>query len=272
MRELMKSLTRLSMLPLALAGTLAGAQAPAPVPATAPAISLDEGYVLGPGDVVEISVLGRDEFKPRVQVQVDGTIQLPYLHSVKAQDLTVLQLRDQIARLLKDGGYYTDPVVAVSVVNYASRYVTLLGQFGNPGLLPVDRAYRVSEILARAGGTKPTAGDELLIRHPDGSQSTLALDAIASGGLEQDPMIQPGDKLYVAEAPTFYLYGQVGAPGAYQVGKDMTVRMALARAGGLTERGSTGRISVFRDGQKIKADLDTPVKGQDTILVGERFF
>jgi polysaccharide export outer membrane protein len=52
----------------------------------------------------------------------------------------------------------------------------------------------------------------------------------------------------------------------------MTVRMALARGGGLTDRGSAGRLSVYRDGQKIKADLDTPVRAEDKIRVGERFF
>lgn len=290
-----KAFVRLLALMLALAGGLAAAQTiqPAPViPAAQPAagvpaatvpsaaiptpdnkvVSLSDGYVLGVGDVVEIAVLGRDEFHPRVQVQTDGTIQLPYLHSVAASDLTVLQLRDKIAKLLRDGGYYTDPVVNVSVVSYASRYVTVLGQFGNPGLIPVDRSYHVSEILARAGGAKPDASDELLLRRADGSQLKLSLEGIASGGPDEDPVVHPGDKLYLAESPLFYVYGQVGAPGAYHLTKDMSVRMALARSGGLTDRGSTGRISVYRDGQKIKADLDTKVQPQDTIRVGERFF
>jgi len=130
----------------------------------------EDGYILGPGDVVDVSVLGREEFHPRVQVQVDGTVQLPYLHSVKAADLTVIQFREQINKLLRDGGFYTDPVVNVDVVSYTSRYVTVLGEFGNPGLVPVDRVYRVSEILARAGGAKASAADDILLRRSDGKE------------------------------------------------------------------------------------------------------
>ena len=234
--------------------------------------TLADGYVLGPGDVIEIAVLGRDEFRPRVQVQTDGTIQLPYLHSVKAADLTVLQLRDRVASLLREGGFYVDPVVSVTVASYASRYVTVLGEFGTPGLLPVDRAYRVSEIVARAGGLRATAGDDLVIRRAGGEQITLPLAAIASGSAAEDPFVQPGDKLYVATAPNFYIYGQVNAPGAYRVEKGMTMRMALARGGGLTDRGSSKRVSLFRNGAKTKVNLDETITGGDTILIGERFF
>jgi polysaccharide biosynthesis/export protein len=246
--------------------------APAPAPAAAPQVTSNDGYVLGAGDVIEIAVLGRDEFKPRVQVQTDGTVQLPYLHSVKASDSTVIQLREKITKLLRDGGYYTDPVVNVAVVSYASRYVTVLGEFGNPGLVPVDRAYRVSEILARVGGAKPSAADDITLRRADGQEFRLPVVDVARGGPAEDPFVQPGDKLYLAPAQIFYVYGQVGAPGAYKVEREMTIRQALARSGGVTDRGSVGKISVFRGGQKIKAVMDTKLLANDTIFVGERFF
>ena len=238
----------------------------------APPVTLSEGYVLGPGDIIEVAVLGRDDFKQRVQVQVDGTIQLPFLHTVKAADLTVLQLRDEVTRQLKQGGFFVDPVVSLTVASFSSRYVTVLGEFGAPGLIPVDRSYRVSEILARAGGVKPTAGDILVLRRANGERMNLPLTLISSGGPDEDPMVQPGDKLFVASAPNFYIYGQVSGPGAYKIERGMTIRMALARGGGLTERGSLSRVSIIRGGRKMKADLDMPISADDTIVVGERFF
>ncbi|MFN5778293.1 MAG: SLBB domain-containing protein, partial [Novosphingobium sp.] len=237
-----------------------------------PAVTLNDGYVIGVGDVVEIAVLGRDEFKPRVQVQVDGTVQLPYLHSVMASNLTVIQLRERVAKLLRDGGYYVDPVVSVTVVSFASRYVTVLGEFAAPGLVPVDRAYRVSEILARAGGAKPSASDELVLRRAGGEEIILPIELLSRGGLADDPLVQPGDKLFIATAPNFYIYGQVNAPGSYRVERGMTLRMALARGGGLTERGSTSRLSLFRNGKQVRVNLDVVLQGGDTIVVGERFF
>jgi len=250
--------------------TAAAPAAPAAPAAATSAVS--DGYVLGAGDVIEVNVLGREEFHPRVQIQVDGTVQLPYLHSVKAADLTVIQFREQVNKMLRDGGFYTDPVVNVAVVSYASRYVTVLGEFGTPGLVPVDRLYRVSEILARAGGARASAADDILLRRADGKEFRLPVTEVARGGAAEDPYVQPGDKLFLAAAPIFYVYGQVGAPGAYKVERGMTIRMALARSGGLTQRGSAGKISVYRNGQKVKATMDMPLTENDTIFVGERFF
>ena len=267
----------------ALLSTAATAQQPArpapapatpaaPAPAATPPVSLADGYVLGTGDVVEVSVLGRAEFNARVQVQVDGTIQLPYLRSVPASNMTVLQLRDDVRKRLQAGGYYTDPVVAVTVASYTSRYVTVLGQVGQPGLVPVDRAYRVSEILARVGDVKPGGSDMIELRRADGQSLSLPIATLSSGGPDQDPYVTPGDKLFVAEAPTFYITGAVNGSGAYKVDRDMTVRKALARAGGLTDRGSNKKVKVFRDGKEVKIGLDEPIKGGDSINVGERFF
>lgn len=249
-----------------------GPATPSAPPAAASANALNDGYILGPGDVIEVTVLGREEFRPRVQVQVDGTVQLPYLHSVKASDLSVIQFREQVDKLLRDGGFYTDPVVNVAVVSYASRYVTVLGDFANPGLVPVDRLYRVSEILARAGGAKPNAGDDIMLRRSDGTEFRLPLADVAKGGAADDPYVQPGDKLFLASAPIYYIYGQVGQSGAYKLEKGMTVRMALARGGGLTQRGSASKISVYRKGQKLAANMDMVLADTDTIFVGERFF
>lgn len=267
---------------IALALPAGAQQAPRPAPQpAAPAaatstpaapVSLADGYVLGVGDTIEVSVLGRAEYTARVQVQADGTIQLPYLKSVPAQNMTVLQLREDVRKRLIAGGYYTDPVVNVVVASYTSRYVTVLGAVGQPGLVPVDRSYRVSEILARVGGPQATGDDNLVLRRADGTELTLPIAQLATGGPEQDPLVTPGDKLYIAQAPVFYITGAVNGSGSYKVDKGMTVRKALARAGGLTDRGSDKKVKVFRDGQEIKAKLDDPIQSGDSITVGERFF
>lgn len=263
---------------LALASTVATAAAPVQqTPPAAPAqgdasVSLVEGYVLGPGDVIEVSVLGREDFKPRVQVQADGTVALPLLGSVPAADRTVLQLRDQIREALVRGGYYSSPVLNISIVTYASRYVTVLGEVATPGVVPIDRAYRLSEIIARAGGVKETGSDRITLTPAGGSPNDLSLRAIATGRAA-DPVVNPGDKVYVAEAETFYIYGQVTAPGTYPVDSDMTLRMALARSGGLTPLGSERRTKLIRGEREIsRVDLDEKIQPGDVIVVGQKFF
>ncbi len=248
------------------------AAAPAPAPAAGP-VTLNDGYVLGAGDVVDVTVLGRPEFNPRVQIQADGTLQLPFLGTVKAADLTVLQFRERVRNALMAGGYYADPVVNVAVATYASRYVTVLGEVGQPGLVPVDRAYRVSEILARVGGARDTGADILSLRRATGEEIKLDVRTIAIGGPAEDPVVNPGDKIFIPKAETFYVYGQISRPGTYKIDQGMTLRKAIASAGGLTSMGSEKRVKVFRDGREIKKfDLGALIRNGDVVVVGERFF
>ena len=259
---------------LTLCAPVVAAQAPAARPAAgAPAVSLADGYVLGPGDVIEVSLLGRDDYRARVQVQTDGTIQLPFINSIPAANKTVLTLREDIAGRLKTGGFFTAPIVSITVATYASRYVVVLGEVTSPGVVPIDRAYRASEILARVGGVKPSAADVLTVRRAGGEELNLPIERIAVGSAFDDPVIEPGDKIFVAQAPTFYIYGQVNAPGTFKVAPGMTLRMALAQGGGLTDRGSEKRVKLFRGGKEVaKPGLNDPVMGGDVLVAGERFF
>ena len=242
-------------------------------PAGAPPNALSEGYVLGAGDVVEVAVLGREDYRARVQVQVDGTVQLPLINDIPAANRTVLQLRSDIRAALIGGGYFTNPAISVAVASFASRYVTVLGEVATPGLVPIDRSYRVSEILARVGGHRPTAADILTLSRADGTKVELDIAQIATGSGDADPVVNPGDRIFIAPAAQFFIYGQVNAPGSYRVDRKMTIRMALARGGGLTAQGSERRVKVIRDGVELKSfDPNGLVLPGDTIVVGERFF
>lgn len=247
-----------------------GAAPAAPVFSTVPT---EDGYVLGVGDVIAASVLGRTEFNSQVQIQADGTLQLPFLGTVKAADLTVLQFRENVKNALKKGGYYADPVINISVTTYASRYVIVLGEVGQPGMVPVDRNYRVSEILAKVGGPRDSGADYVSLRRASGEEIKLNINSLATGTLEQDPFVKPGDKLFVPKAETFYIYGQISRPGTVKLEPGMDLRKAIVAAGGLTTMGSEGKIKIIRDGKEIKKySLTGPIKNGDVIHVGERFF
>ena len=252
---------------------------PAAQPAPdAPTAALASGYVLGAGDIIEVSVVGSADYRARVQVQTDGMVQLPYLRAVPATGTTVLQFQDDVARRLQDGGYYTDPVVSVMVASFASRYVVVLGEVAQPGLQPIDRDYRLSEIVARAGGITASGVDTVSLTRESGEQLQVSLQDMATGGLDKDPMVAPGDRIFVArmqeeDRKVFYIYGQVTAPGSYPLAEGMSLRMALARGGGLTPLGSEKKVEVFRNGEEVRdVDLSDTVQIGDVIRVGERFF
>lgn len=269
------ALAALAPIAPAAAQTAPAAQAPASqsAPAAANAATLRDGYVIGINDSLDISMVGSEEFRGRVQVQQDGTILLPYVGSLRAQDKTLLQLSKEIAAALTKGGYYVDPAIQVTVAQISSRYVTVLGEVASPGLIPVDRAYRASEMIARVGGIKPNGAETFYLRREGGAEIPLTLEEIARGGDAADPVVNPGDKIFVPEAPTFYIYGQVNAPGTYPIQNKMSLRMALARGGGLTSLGSDKRVTVVRNGEELKKfSLSDPIQKDDVIVVGERFF
>lgn len=256
--------------PVAAPVTTSAAQQPV---ANAERATLQDGYVVGIADVLDVSMVGSEEFRGRVTVQQDGTIQLPYVGTLRAQDKTLLDLGREIAAALTKGGYYVDPAIQVTVSQITARYVTVLGEVSNPGLIPVDRAYRASEMIARVGGLKPTGAETFYLRRDGGPEIPLTMEAIARGGDQADPFVNPGDKIFVPEAPTFYIYGQVNSPGTYPIQNNMSLRMALARGGGLTSLGSDRRVTVVRKGEELKKySLSDPIADDDVIVVGERFF
>lgn len=229
-------------------------------------------YVLGPEDIVEVDVLGRPDFKTKARIEADGTIQLPLIGRVPAGDRTARVLGEQVRVALQSGGFFANPIVQVDVGSYASRYVTVLGAVGNPGLVPVNRQYRLSEILARVGGVKEVGADYVILRRENGPEQRLSVKGLAAGDISQDPFVAAGDKIFSPIADLFYISGQVNAPGSFPLISNTTVAMALARAGGLTPSGSDKRVTVRRNGTKVKLDLSARVEAGDVIVVGERLF
>ena len=185
---------------------------------------------------------------------------------------TPRELGLEIAGVLKQGGFYANPVVNVEVTNYASRYVTVLGAVGSPSLVPINRPYRLSEIVARVGGVKPDAADYLIIRSETGEEKRYMVDALSTGDAVQDPFVRPGDKIFAPVAEISYISGQVNSPGPFPLKADMTVRQAIARAGGLTASGSDKKVEVTRGGKKTKLSGDDKVMPGDVLVVGERLF
>lgn len=241
--------------------------------ASATDVAASQDYVLGPADVIEVDLLGQPDFTTKQRITEDGDIRLPMIGVVHAADKTVGQLGDLVAQKLKSGGYYQAPIVKVDVASFGSKYVTVLGDFGSPGLVPMDRPYRLSEIVARAGGVRDGGADYVVYRPRHGPERNIPIAELATGDAKQDPMVSPGDKIYSPPAALVYISGEVKSPGAYPLTPGMTIRMALSRGGGITDQGSYSHVSITRDGKKQShVNLDEPVRSGDVLVVGERLF
>lgn len=228
-------------------------------------------YILGPEDVIEIEVVGQPD-KGRARVYTDGTVQLNLVGKITAAGKNPRELGTEIAGALRAGGFYANPVVNIEVVSYASRYVTVLGAVNTPSLVPINRTYRLSEILARVGGVQEAAADYLIVRPETGPEKRYLIADLATGDSSKDPVVTPGDKIYAPVAEIFYISGQVSSPGTYPIKTGMTVRQAIGRAGGLTASGSDKKVQATRGGKKVKLDADAKIEPGDTLVVGERLF
>ncbi len=252
-----------------------GGVAPPVVPVaaspTTPEPAANAEYVLGPEDVIEVEIVGQAD-KWRAKIYADGTVQLNLVGKLAAAGRTPRQLATDIVELLKSGGFYANPVVNVEVSNYASRYVTVLGSVASPSLVPINRSYRLSEILARVGGAQGGAADYLIVRPEQGAERRYEIQDLAMGDPTKDPYVAAGDKIYVPAAELFYVSGQVNKPGTFAMKTGMTVRQAIAVAGGLSPSGSEKKVTANRENKKVKLSTDDIVKPGDVLVIGERLF
>lgn len=261
--------------------------------ASSPAQSTD--YVIGPQDVLQISVFDQTDLGGKYTVEADGTFAFPLIGRVQAAGLTLRAVEAQLRRLLADG-YFKNPQLSVAIEQYRSRRVFMVGEVRQPGTYTLTGGMTLIEALARAGSTLPTASGEALIVRPrpaagGAPQPTMPtaegtvhgaevlivdIRELQSGALAQNVELRDGDTIYVPQAETMFVFGEVRSPGSYPVRRNTTVLQALSLAGGATDYAALGRIKIIRaaDGKRkeIKARLEDVVRPGDTITVPRRYF
>ena len=260
----------------------AAALAPAasPVPANAPAPLL----ILGPGDEVRLSVFGQPNMDGTVYVGDDGSISVPLAGRVPVGGLSPSQAARKVQTALRDGQFLLHPHVTLTIVKSRSQQVAVLGQVHRPGIYPIESRTTVLELLAQAGGETADGANTVYILRPapGGTVQRLAvnLQGLAEEGVAPQAALltlNGGDQVYVPQAPVFYVVGQVHAPGRFRLDPGMTVLQAIARAGGITNMGSMGRVVIKRQlpggrDRLLPARQTGKVRPNDVITVKERIF
>jgi polysaccharide export outer membrane protein len=267
--------------------TFAGVPASAQTPDTA------ADYVVGQQDVLTITSYDQADLSGKFTVETDGTFTYPLIGRFKAGGLTLRKVEEGLEGRLKDEGYFKNPEVTVSIEQYRSQKLFIVGEVRNPGSYPVSGNIGLIEALARAGSTLPTASGEVIIVHSSvggeaegptlpNQQDAAAivrvdLRALQNGQLTGNTPLRDGDTIFVPRAESIYVFGEVKNPGAYPLPQpSTTVLQALSLAGGVVDRGSTSRIRIVRivnqEKTEIKVKLSDVVSPGDTIIVPERFF
>ena len=255
-----------------------------------PASGQQPDYTVGAQDVLTVTVYDQPDLSGKFKVEADGAFTFPLVGRVPAAGQTLHTIEAELTKRLSDG-YLKNPEVTVAVESYQSQRIFILGEVRAPGSYTLSGDMTLIEALSRAGSTTPAASDQILIVRPAPGKATgptmpdLASDStvlkinirdLQEGDLTKNAALKDGDTIVVPKAQAVYVFGQVKAPGAYAVSKGTSVLQALSLAGGVTDRGSTGRVKIVRTvegkNREIKAKLTDVVEPGDTLIVGERFF
>ena len=144
--------------------------APAPKPPVQPAqggATPPEDFVVGPEEVLEITVWREPDLTTKAVVRPDGKIGMTLLNDIQASGLTTTQLKTRIATGLAQ--FVAEPEVSVVVVEVHSQMVHLIGAVARPGAYPLGGPLTVMELLARAGGLGESAkSQEIAVVRTDG--------------------------------------------------------------------------------------------------------
>ena len=248
-------------------------------------------YIVGPQDVLAITLFDQQDLSGKYTVEADGTFTFPLIGRVKAGGMSLRDVEQALRTQLSDG-FFKNPQVSVSVEQYRSQRIFVVGEVRTPGPYPLVGDMTLIEALARAGSTtEHAAGEALIVRSSDGSRSSgpllpdqkngadvirVDVKALQSGRLSENATLRDGDTIFVPRAELVYVFGHVHNPGAYTLQSGVTVLQALSLAGGVTDRGAMSRIRIARllEGKRteLRVKLDDIVQPGDTIIVGERFF
>ncbi len=126
-----------------------------------------DNYTLGPGDTIVIQVFGQDDMKIETQLTDSGTINYPFLGTLKVTGMTIKQLEQRIYSGLK-GDYFVEPNVFVGIVQYRPFYIH--GEVKKPGGYPYQPGMTVNQAIALAGGLTERASKEKIFISREGEK------------------------------------------------------------------------------------------------------
>jgi polysaccharide export outer membrane protein len=189
-----------------LAG-LTGCAAPGTPAAPVSANSAEPAaYVIGPGDMLQISVWHNPELSTNVPVRPDGRISTPLVDEETAAGKTPQQLGHDIETRLKK--FVADPNVTVIVSSFVGAYseqIRIVGEAVTPKSIPYQAHMTALDAMIAAGGLTPyAAGNRAkIVRHVDGKEVSLVVrlsDLLKNGDLGANTDLRPGDIIIIPQS------------------------------------------------------------------------
>jgi polysaccharide export outer membrane protein len=227
--------------------------------AFASAASCQESLVIGPGDVLHVRVLDSPELDETPRVTDSGEIPIAGIGSVKVAGLIPTIAASRIRQALINWHYLNHPEVLVTVEQYTTESVSVLGQVKTPGAYNISTGRSVLDILSMAGGLLDTADHHIVIERHGGAGKIVKYDLSNDPrkAIEGQVQVFPGDTILVPKAGIVYILGDVNRPGGFVMG-DTTSQLTILQA--VTLAGGTARSAVPSHARIIRKNSDGTYK------------
>lgn len=250
---------------------------------TYPALS---DYKLGPGDIISVIIWDHPEltipagsFRSADQsgnlVGADGTIFYPYAGSIHVAGKTISEVRAILTQKLAK--VVENPQIDVRVVSFRSKWVYVVGEVKQPGVLEkTDIPLTIVDAVNRAGGFSPEADHSQLLLTRQGKTWRVDMQALyEDGAVEMNVPLQPGDIVNVPDRQfnKVFVLGEVLKPGSYLMNKKRkSLAEALAEAGYIDQFSANPRWIFVMRNQADKPELfHLDSRSPDAILLADRF-
>ena len=181
----------------AVAAMGAGAAQAAKIPVSPP-----ESLVIGPGDLLQVDVLREPELTQKVRVLDSGEIVLPLIGRINVGGDSTPRADVQIAKAYETGQYLKNAQVTVTILQFATQTVAVLGEVEHPGTVTITTPRSLLDVLAMAGGLTKDADRHITIERGGvwGEQIKVFLPNNPQADLKADVSVYPGDRLLVHKA------------------------------------------------------------------------
>ena len=241
-------------------------------------------YVLGPDDEVTIWVLEADELSTDpIRIGTGGYMNLPMVGRFRAAGLTVEQLEAELTHRLKT--YVREPNVAVSITEFRSQPVSVIGAVKDPGVHQLEGQKTLVEVLSLAGGLREDAGHSVKITRrlkwgriplPTAQDNSTGRFSVAEVSLEdvmearnpeENVFIKPNDVISVPRAEMIYVVGAVKRSGGFVLGEreSISVLQALALAGGLARFATPKNSKILRPNEEAAQSTEIAINLKDIL-------
>ncbi len=238
-----------------------------------------ENYILGPDDQIVVRVLDIEETTDKpIRLDLSGDVDLPFVGLVHAGGLSTRQLKQALAE--KYARFVKNPQITVSVAEFRSQPVSVLGEVAKPGVHQLEGNKTLYEVLSLAGGLKPEAGYSVKItRRKEWGPLPLPRAILDSTGNfnvgsvdirsileathpEANIVIKPDDIISVPRARLVYVSGAVRKAGGFVMGdqEKISVLKVMALAEGLDRYATPQNAHIVRQGEGGREDIQLDLK------------